>query len=46
MIKENDWDHKIGIKGFKGTFKVEHFMMIETKLRRLFTIRELSIIDT
>lgn len=46
MLKKNGWDRKLGIKGFKGTFKVEHLIMIETKLRVLFPLRELTIVDT
>ncbi|CAD8173660.1 unnamed protein product [Paramecium octaurelia] len=46
MLKKNGWDRKLGFKGFKGTFKVEHLIMIETKLRVLFPLRELTIVDT
>ncbi|CAD8086825.1 unnamed protein product [Paramecium primaurelia] len=46
MLKKNGWDRKLGFKGFKGTFKVEHLIMIETKLRVLYPLRELTIVDT
>ncbi|CAD8097375.1 unnamed protein product [Paramecium sonneborni] len=46
MAKKNAWDRKLGFKGYKGTFKVEHLIMIETQLRNLYRLRELTIVDT
>lgn len=45
MIKKQKWDRKLSIKGFKGAFKVEHWITIETNLRAL-PIRTLAFIDT
>ncbi|CAD8091818.1 unnamed protein product [Paramecium primaurelia] len=40
------YDKKITIKGYKGNFKLEHWKMIELRLRGDYSIQQIRIIDT
>ncbi|CAD8110606.1 unnamed protein product [Paramecium sonneborni] len=40
------YDKKITIKGYKGNFKLEHWKMIELRLRGDYSIQQIRFIDT